>query len=645
MRPGSRESNGSASAVRTARGAKKRRKAPEQAVAPVELGDNAAKPRYPFLEITSDSVFIVDPDWRITFINQRARACIARGRDLLGANLWEAFPEAVGTAFQQHYETVMRERNAVEFEALFEPWDAWFQVRAYPVREGVMVLFRDITERQRTQEALRESELRFRTLADTVPEILFAADADGRTDYTNRRFCEYTGLSIDEALGYGWTNVMHPDDLQESLARWRTSLESGCVYDVQCRIRRHDGIWRWFVCRGTPIRDESGAVVRWFGVCTDIDSERQATDALRESEIAIRRLLDAAPHGIVACDRTGRVAMFNDVASHMFGYDPAEILGRSIDILLPAHIRERHSKYRADYACQEHSRMMGRGLDVLACRKDRTQFPVEVSLSCVPSNAGELLVAFIADMSAREEAEELHRANEALLRTNEELERFASQVSHDLREPLATIRSYADLALEVHHDVLPREVTRALTIVQDSADRMAELVSDLLGYARVGGRGGQQLQPADMADALATAVTNLGSAIRTSGAQITHDALPTLPADRVQMVQLFQNLIGNAIKYRGPEPPRIHVSAVFEDGIWLVSVQDNGEGFAPEYAEDIFHPFQRLHGDDIPGTGIGLATCRKIIEAHGGHIWAESQRGSGAIFRFTLPLPVGAATE
>jgi len=595
--------------------------------------------RYPFLEITTDSVLIVDPEWRIAFINGRAEARIANGRDLLGEDLWDAFPDAIGTVFDERFHAAMRDRTSTEFEAFYAPLDAWFHIRLYPVREGLMVLFRDTTDQQRAQEALRQSELRFRTLADTVPEILFAADAAGRVDYMNRRFVEYTGLCSDDALGFRWTEALHPEDARETLARWRSSLETGEAYQSEFRFRRHDGAWRWFVSRCTPIRDDNGAITRWFGVCTDIDSQKQAEDALRDSENAVRSLLDAAPHGIVACDADGHIVLFNDAAARIFGYPQSEILGHTIDVLLPAHVRERHSKHRADFVTRERLRMMGGGLDLMGCRKDGSQFPVEVSLSRVPANNGELLVAFITDMSARREAEELHRANEALLRTNEELERFASMVSHDLREPLATIRSYADLALELHGAELPRDVSRALNVVQESADRMAELVSDLLGYARVGGRGRKHVQQADLGTALAAAVSNLGSVIRASGAQVTHDDLPAIPADHVQMVQLFQNLIGNAVKYRGHEPPRIHVSALFEDGIWLISVEDNGEGFAPEYAEDIFDPFRRLHGDDIPGTGIGLATCRKIVEAHGGRIWAESQRGKGSIFRVMLPQP------
>jgi len=593
--------------------------------------------RYPFLEITTDSVLIVDPEWRIVFMNTRAEAAIGGGRDLLGEDFWEAFPDAIGAVFDEHFHAAMRDRASAEFDAFYAPLDAWFHVRLFPVREGIMMLFCDTTDQQRAQQALRESELRFRTLADTVPEILFTADAAGRTDYMNRRFTEYTGLSASDGLGFRWAEALHPDDARDTLARWQSSLETGDAYQSEFRFRRHDGAWRWFVSRCTPIRDDSGAVTRWFGVCTDIDSQKQAEDALRHSETAVRSLLDAAPHGIVACNAEGRIVLFNDAATRIFGYTQSEILGQTIDVLLPAHVRERHSQHRADFITRERLRLMGGGLDLMGCRNDGSQFPVEVSLSRVPAKNGELLVAFISDMSARREAEELHRANEALLRTNEELERFASQVSHDLREPLATIRSYADLALELHASELPRDVSRALNVVQESADRMAELVSDLLGYARVGGRGRKHVQQADLGTALDAAVCNLESAIRASGAQVTHDDLPAIPADHVQMVQLFQNLIGNAIKYRGHESPRIHVAALFEDGIWLISVRDNGEGFAPEYAEDIFNPFERLHGDDIPGTGIGLATCRKIVEAHGGRIWAESQRGKGSTFRFILP--------
>jgi PAS domain S-box-containing protein len=495
--------------------------------------------------------------------------------------------------------------------------------------------------KQPIRRALADSELRFRTLANTVPEILFMADSEGRIDYTNQRFQEYTGLSFEEASGLGWTKLVHPEDLRLVLNRWSASLESGEPYEAEYRFRRHDGAYRWFVSRGTPIRDEAGGIVRWFGICTDIDYQKQAEAAVRDSEVAIRALLDAAPQGIVASASDGRIVLFNDVAERMFGYRRDEILGRSIDTLLSPHTRERHSKHRAAFQGEPQSRVMGQGLDVMAYRRDRTQFPVEVSLSFVPSKDGELSVAFLSDMSARKKAEELNRANETLLRANAELERFASEVSHDLREPLATVRSYAELALELHQQELPRDVVRALTIIQDSADRMNELVSDLLGYARVGGRGREHIEAAGLEAALATAIANLESAIHASNAQVTRGPLPTLPLDHVQMVQLFQNLIGNAIKYRGREDPRIQVSAIYEDGIWLVSVEDNGEGFSPEFAEEIFDPFERLHGDDIPGTGIGLATCRKIVEGHGGRIWAESEPGRGSIFRFTLPAEAG----
>ena len=232
----------------------------------------------------------------------------------------------------------------------------------------------------------------------------------------------------------------------------------------------------------------------------------------------------------------------------------------------------------------------------------------------------------------------MRRANEALLLSNAALERFAASVSHDLKEPLATIHSYVELAMEIQAGKLPPDVVRCLGVVQESANRMDLLITDLLGYAHASGRKGQNHVSTNLENVLKDAIENLEAAARRAGAVITHDPLPSAAAEPFQMVLLFQNLIGNAIKYRGREAPIVHISAVKREGFHVISVSDNGEGFPLEEADRIFKPFERLHGKDVPGTGIGLATCAKIVETHGGRIWATSEPGRGSIFRFTLPL-------
>jgi light-regulated signal transduction histidine kinase (bacteriophytochrome) len=243
--------------------------------------------------------------------------------------------------------------------------------------------------------------------------------------------------------------------------------------------------------------------------------------------------------------------------------------------------------------------------------------------------------------------EELKRTMAELARSNKELEQFAYVASHDLREPLRMVTSYVQLLARRYQGRLDADANEFIAYAVDGATRMQALINDLLAYSRVGTRG-KPFEPTDCETILEQALTNLQVAIEESGAAVTHDPLPTVVADGTQLVQLFQNLIGNAIKFRSEEPPRVHVSAseTFEvsktSKVWRVSVQDNGIGIDPEYHERIFLIFQRLHTrEEYPGTGIGLAVCKKIVERHGGRIWVESQFGKGSTFHFTIPVIEG----
>ena len=235
--------------------------------------------------------------------------------------------------------------------------------------------------------------------------------------------------------------------------------------------------------------------------------------------------------------------------------------------------------------------------------------------------------------------EEILRLNHELERSNIELDAFAYAASHDLQEPVRTVRAYAQLLARRSGPKLDDEARDLIKVIENGAARMGNLISALLTYGQVGGSSLRERKPVNFDDALRVACSNLAESIRVSEAAITHDPLPTLIADQDQMIQLFQNLVGNSIKYRKPdEPPRIHVSATQQERKWLFSVRDNGQGLKPEETSLIFGVFKRLHGRDVPGTGIGLALCRRIVEHHGGQIWAESEgRGQGATFSFTLP--------
>ena len=225
--------------------------------------------------------------------------------------------------------------------------------------------------------------------------------------------------------------------------------------------------------------------------------------------------------------------------------------------------------------------------------------------------------------------------------SNRELEQFAYVASHDLQEPLRMVSSYTELLERRYGDKLDDKAREFIGYAVDGAVRMQRLINDLLEFSRVSTRG-KALQPVDVTRVLGTVRANLSVAIQDAGALVTNDALPTVMADETQLVQLLQNLIGNAIKFRGRERPHVHVGAQATATEWVFAVRDNGIGIAPEYFERIFVIFQRLHArDEYPGTGIGLAVCRRILDRHGGRIWVESEPGRGSTFYFALPARNG----
>jgi signal transduction histidine kinase len=243
------------------------------------------------------------------------------------------------------------------------------------------------------------------------------------------------------------------------------------------------------------------------------------------------------------------------------------------------------------------------------------------------------------EIAVRNEAQEyLAQRTQELGRSNADLEQFAYVASHDLQEPLRMIGSYMQLIEQRYNDKLDQDAREFIHFAVDGAQRMQGLINDLLAYSRIGTKG-SDFTPIDCGKVLATALGNLRMGIQESGAEITHDLLPTVRGDATQLAQVFQNFIGNAIKFRDKLPPRIHVGVQEQDGFWQFSVRDNGIGIAPEYFEKVFVLFQRLHGrGSYSGTGIGLAICKKVVERHGGRVWIESTPGAGSCFFFTIPV-------
>jgi PAS domain S-box-containing protein len=330
--------------------------------------------------------------------------------------------------------------------------------------------------------------------------------------------------------------------------------------------------------------------------------------------------------------------LLNAHAEKQFRYWRDELIGQKVMSIIPEGFAERLIADGTRTAAEALAQQIGTGIELTGRRKDGSEFPIEIMLSPLESNVGVLVTAAIRDITVRKEAEaNLVNKIEELNRSNEELEQFAYVASHDLQEPLRMVASYTQLLSKRYKGKLDSDADDFIAFAVDGANRMQRLIQDLLTFSRVGKRG---LEPVDISSdrALGQALVNLSGAIEESGALVTHDLLPQVMADEVQLVQLFQNLVGNAIKYQGPGIPLIHVSAVRNGAPrWTFSVQDNGLGIDSQFFERIFGMFQRLHKrDEFEGTGMGLAICKKIVERHGGSISVESKPGLGSTFNFDL---------
>ncbi|MFH2038810.1 MAG: PAS domain S-box protein [Chloroflexota bacterium] len=487
---------------------------------------------------------------------------------------------------------------------------------------------------------LSESEERYRILAETSPDLIFVIDRQDKVQYVNNRAARQFRKSSEQVIGKPRTELFPPALAESQGYALQQVIRSGEVLSSESPVTFPGG-QRWLNTQLVPLRDKDGQVNAVMGVSRDVTERKQADLLILEEKTFSDSIINSLPGIFYLFDAQGKFLLWNRNFEKISGYSTDEMLERN-----PADFFVGDEKVLVQERIQQVFISGQAEVEANFTSRHAVATPYYLTGVRIMIKDQPHLVGVGIDITKRRQAEEkLLKAMADLARSNSELERFAYVASHDLQEPLRMVTSYLQLLERRYKDKLDGDAREFIQFAVDGSNRMKNLIGDLLAYSRVGTRG-KEFEMVDCGIVLENVLTNLQISLSESHAKLTHDPLPEVMGDDSQLESLFQNLIGNAIKFHGRKKPKIHVGVKQEARDWVFSVSDNGIGIDPQYFERIFIIFQRLHNlQEYTGTGIGLAISKRIVERHGGRIWIESQPGQGSTFYFTLPMIGGSSNE
>jgi PAS domain S-box-containing protein len=494
----------------------------------------------------------------------------------------------------------------------------------------------DVTGRKQVEVALRESEIRFRTVADTAPVMIWMSGKDKLCTFFNKGWLDFTGRTHDEELGNGWAEGVHSEDFDRCLEIYANAFDARQRFALEYRLRRRDGKYRRMLDNGVPRFAPDGTFLGYIGCCLDITESKNAEERFRLA-------VEAAPNAMIMVNADGRITLANAQVEAVFGYPRQELMGLPIETLIPERLRARHSG-DPNYFVDPSPRAMGAGPELFGLRKDGSEVPVEIGINPIETSEGPMVLASIVDVTARKRAQleiEQQRNELAHLARVTMLGELSGSLAHELNQPLTAILSNAQAAQRflARDDVNLDEVRAILQDIVADDKRAGEVIRGLRLLLK---KGEMQSQSLDLNDAVRDVLRLMRSDMLNAGIIVNAELAPGLPminGDRVQLQQVLLNLVvnaGEAMAGVAATERRLIVRTALAEGEGIrVSIADQGHGIAPENLERVFEPFFTTKAQ---GLGLGLAVCRSIIIAHGGRLWATRNSRRGASFHFTLAV-------
>ncbi|MEN9347090.1 MAG: hypothetical protein RLZZ77_601 [Bacteroidota bacterium] len=615
-----------------------------------------------FIEQLPTAVAMFDKDMRyLTASDQWYEDYGLRGQDIIGKSHYEIFPDLKEDWREEHKEVLLGKSLHSDEDFFVRPdgtvhWLTW-DVRPWYTNDdevgGVLMFTANITERKKVENLLKFSEERFRGAFEGAVIGMALVDTEGNWIKVNPSLCDMLGYTLDEMMVISFKQILHESDLQVSLALVN-EMYAGLrnEFQMEHRFVHKNGDEIWTVLAVTLVRDENNRPTQMIAQATDITEQKMAERNLAQINTKLQGILDASSQvAIISCDVNGFITTFNKGAENLLEYTAEELQGKYTPEVF-------HKREEMEERGRQLSEIRGRkveGFQIFTefaqmgefdsrewtyVKKDGTEFPVLLVLSAHRGLDGVPIgyIGVAMDITERKQTEETRRQFTVLEAKSKELEQFAYAASHDLREPLLTIKNYVAILMEEFKENASPVSEKYAQFISKAVMRMEELITGLLDYSRLSRV--KQAQVVSVQTILEDVRLDLNSLIERNSVRLGIGEMPTVVAYPLELKLLFQNLISNAIKFTRPNTkPEIDISAQKTENGWLFRVSDNGIGISESDYVKIFDLFQRLHSKvDFDGTGIGLAQCKKIAEIHNGKIWVESKEGVGSDFYFTIQL-------